>query len=111
MNAQELINIITPSDILTLMNDLGADLVKETDKYFIFTSICHGGNSSKLYYYFTKRFYCYSNCGAMSVYDLIMKVKDCDFKNAFDYLKSIVNGYNRPIVGFGGRQFKNVDLD
>ena len=39
MNAQELINIITPSDILTLMNDLGADLVKETDKYFIFTSI------------------------------------------------------------------------
>ena len=32
MNAQELINIITPSDILTLMNALGADLVKETDK-------------------------------------------------------------------------------
>ena len=32
MNAQELINIITPSDILTLMNDLGADLVKETNE-------------------------------------------------------------------------------
>ena len=56
MNAQELINIITPSDILTLMNDLGADLVKETNEYFIFTSICHGSDSHKLYYYFTKRF-------------------------------------------------------
>ena len=47
----------------------------------------------------------------MSVYDLIMKVKDCDFKDAFDYLKSIVNGYNRAIIGFGGRQFKNINLD
>ena len=111
MNAQELINIITPSDILTLMNDLGADLVKETNEYFIFTSICHGSDSSKLYYYFTKRFYCYSNCGSMDIYELIMRVKDCDFKNAFNYLKSIVSGYNRPIVGFGGRQFKSVDLD
>ena len=111
MNAQELINIITPSDILTLMNDLGADLVKETNEYFIFTSICHKSNSSKLYYYFTKRFYCYSNCGSMSIYDLIMKVKDCDFKNAYDYLRTIVNGYNKPITGFGGRQFKNVNLD
>ena len=111
MNAQELINIITPSDILTLMNDLGADLVKETDKYFIFTSICHESDSHKLYYYFTKRFYCYSNCGSMDIYDTIMKVKDCDFKTAFNYLKSIVNGYNRPIVGFGGRQFKSVNLD
>ena len=111
MNAQELINIITPSDILTLMNDLGADLVKETNEYFIFTSICHESDSHKLYYYFTKRFYCYSNCGSMDIYELIMKVKDCDFKTAFNYLRSIVNGYNRPIIGFGGRQFKNVDLD
>ena len=111
MNAQELINIITPSDILTLMNDLGADLVKETNEYFIFTSICHKSDSSKLYYYFTKRFYCYSNCGSMDIYELIMRVKDCDFKNAFNYLKSIVSGYNRPIVGFSGRRFKNVDLD
>ena len=112
MNAQELINIITPSDILTLMNDLGADLVKETNEYFIFTSICHESDSHKLYYYKDSRFfYCYSNCGSMSVYDTIMKVKDCDFKTAFNYLKTIVNGYNRPIVGFGGRQFKSVDLD
>ena len=111
MNAKELINIITPSDILTLMNDLGADLVKETNEYFIFTSICHHSDSHKLYYYFTKRFYCYSNCGSMDIYELIMKVKDCDFKTAFNYLRSIVNGYNRPIVGFGNRQFKNVDLD
>ena len=58
MDAKELINIITPSDILTLMNDLGADLVKETNEYFIFTSICHESDSHKLYYYFTKRFYC-----------------------------------------------------
>ena len=40
-----------------------------------------------------------------------MKVKDCDFKTAFNYLRSIVNGYNRPIIGFGGRQFKSVNLD
>ena len=111
MNAQELINIITPSDILTLMNDSGADLVKETNEYFIFTSISNGSDRSKLYYYFTKRFYCYSHCGSMDIYDLIMKVKDCDFKTAFNYLRTIVNGYNKPIIGFGGRQFKNINLD
>ena len=111
MNAQELINIITPSDILTLMNDLGADLVKETDKYFIFTSICHGSDSSKLYYYFTKRFYCYSNCGSMDIYDLIMRVKDSDFKNAFNFSRNIVNGYNRDIIGWVVRQFKKINLD
>lgn len=112
MNAKELISMLTDNDIIKLMNSLGCELIKETDEYLIFPTICHGGNSHKLYYYKDSRsFYCYSNCGSMDIYDTIMKVKDCDFKTAFNYLKSIVNGYNRPIVGFGGRQFKSVDLD
>ena len=112
MNAKELISMLTDNDIIKLMNSLGCELVKETDEHLIFPTICHGGNSHKLYYYKDSRsFYCYSNCGSMSAYDTIMKVKDCDFKTAFDYLRTIVNGYNRPIVGFGGRQFKSVDLD
>ena len=112
MNAKELISMLTDNDIIKLMNSLGCELVKETDEHLIFPTICHGGNSHKLYYYKDSRsFYCYSNCGSMSAYDTIMKVKDCDFKTAFDYLRSIVNGYNRPIVGFGNRQFKNIDLD
>ena len=112
MNAKELISMLTDNDIIKLMNSLGCELVKETDEHLIFPTICHGGNSHKLYYYKDSRsFYCYSNCGSMSAYDTIMKVKDCDFKTAFNYLRSIVNGYNRPIVGFGNRQFKSVNLD
>ena len=112
MNAKELISMLTDNDIIKLMNSLGCELVKETDEHLIFPTICHGGNSHKLYYYKDSRsFYCYSNCGSMSAYDTIMKVKDCDFKTAFNYLKNIVNGYNRAIIGFGNRQFKKINLD
>lgn len=45
----------------------------------------------------------------MSLFDLIMHVKKCSFKEAFNFLSKFINSYNRPIVGFGVSH-KSVEL-
>lgn len=74
---------------------------KSNNKNIIFKSICHDSDKYKLYYYpSSKRFKCYSNCGSMSVYDLIMKIKQCNFKESFEFLREIIGNTDRPFVGF-----------
>lgn len=58
------------------MESLGAELVKETDKYIIFPTICHNIDaneaSSKLYYYKNNHlFYCYTECGPMNIFQFL----------------------------------------
>lgn len=74
-----LITKVNTSDILRLMEHLGIPetLVRYGNDCLIFPTICHNelmsNPSHKLYYYEnTKRFYCYTNCKGMSIYDFIM---------------------------------------
>lgn len=62
--------------------------------YIIARTICHGGDSHKLYYYEnTKLFKCYSDsCGTFDIFELVQKVKDVkDLNEAVFY---IVNFFN-----------------
>ena len=93
MNSRELINQITTDDIIKIMGSLGVDVVRETNDFLIFPTICHNGSSNKLYYYKeSKTFYCYSHCGNMSLFDMIMRVKKYEFKDAFKYVKTFSSG-------------------
>ena len=93
---------MTTNDVIKLMYELGSEDFKEQNGELIFQSVCHSSEKYKLYYYpDTKRFHCYSNCNNMSVYDVIMRVKETDFRGAFNFLKGFIGGYNRTIVGFG----------
>ena len=93
---------MTTNDIIKLMYELGSQDFKEQNGDLVFQSVCHNSEKYKLYYYpNTKRFHCYSNCNNMSVYDVIMRVKEVDFKGAFNFLRGFIGGYNRTIVGFG----------
>ena len=48
-----------------------------------FKTFCHGGDSHKLCFYRdSKTFYCYTNCGQMSLFTAIMKLLNCSFKEA-----------------------------
>lgn len=74
-----LISKLNSSDILRLMEKLGIPetMVRYGNDCLIFPTICHNelvsNPSHKLYYYeSSKRFYCYTNCKAMSVYDMII---------------------------------------
>lgn len=97
-----LISKLNTSDILRLMEKLG---VPETEVHYgngglIFPTVCHnelvGGASHKLYYYEdTKRFYCYTHCHAMNVYEFIMnnykaRGLKLSYSGAYTLLDSIV---------------------
>lgn len=112
INANDLIDVLNEDDVIKLMRELGSEDFKEFGEGYIFRSICHDSDSYKLHYYTqSKKFYCFRCAKQMSVYNLIMKVNGCEFKDAFRLLKSIVNGYNRTITGFGVNIRKQTSLD
>lgn len=111
MNAKDLINVLTNQDVINLMKELGCDNYIDKSSEIIFSTICHNGKSMKLYYYKeNKKFQCYSHCGNMSVYDLIMKVKECDFATAFKFLKDSISDSEMRGYGFDFAEEKIVDL-
>ena len=73
---QNIIDNLEDNKIIELMESLGATLIKETDKYMIFPTICHNpdsnGASFKLYYYKNNHlFYCYTECGPMNIFQFL----------------------------------------
>lgn len=79
-------------DIYTLLEELGAEPQIFNDTIHCLT-ICHGGDSHKLYYYNnTQLFRCYTHCQeAFDIFDLISRVKDIDLNTSIYY---VVNFFN-----------------
>ena len=102
MNASDVIESLSIETITQILAELGIEPVKETSEYLIFTSVCHGSDSHKLYLYkSSKVFKCWSHCGNMSLFDLIMRIKQCEFKDAFKYVKTFssdcgIHGFYKP---------------
>lgn len=98
-----LLNKVNTSDILRLMEKLGISesCVRYGNDCLIFPTICHNtidnNPSHKLYYYeSSKRFYCYTNCKSMSIFDFIINVYSTrgfkiEFIRAYNILDEIVN--------------------
>lgn len=83
----------------------------------IFTTICHeDGDSPKLYYNTeTHTFYCFTHCGSIgSLADLVMRIKECEFKDAIDIIKTYFgfNGkYHRQGMGRRKRKQEKKEID
>lgn len=92
-----LLKNITEDQILDILKEFGAvpyGVIKEREIWF--NTICHGGDSHKLCYFReTKSFYCYTNCGSMSLFTLVMKIKNCSFSESIRFLASKVGISNR----------------
>lgn len=75
---------ITEEQIISIMSKFGAEPYgKISNNNIYFRTICHCGDSHKLCYFRdTKIFHCYTNCGEMSLFNLVMKVKNCSFGEA-----------------------------
>ena len=70
-------NSLSLEQIYSFLDDLGA-APQMQGNIIINKTICHNGNSHKLYYYDnTKLFRCYTDCGgeAFDIYELTRKVK------------------------------------
>ena len=91
MHAKELMEMISPEEIIEFLEQR-YDLhpYRNNEKEARFQTVCHGGDSHKLYFYKnTKLFFCYTNCGTISLFDLVMLLEDCDFYPAFQ----IISGF------------------
>lgn len=98
-----LLEHITEEQILNMLERLGAvpfGAIKEKEMWF--QTICHDGKSHKLCYFRdSKSFNCYTNCGRMSLFNFIMKVKNCTFSESVTFLASEMGISNR--YGFNTR--------
>lgn len=92
-----LLETITEDQILDLLEEFGATpygAIKENEIWF--NTICHGGDSHKLCYFRnSKTFYCYTNCGKMSLFTLVMKVRDCNFSESVNFIARRLGISNR----------------
>jgi DNA primase len=92
-----LLEAITEDQILDLLKEFGAipyGAIKENEIWF--NTICHGGDSHKLCYFRnSKTFYCYTNCGKMSLFTLVMKVRDCNFSESVNFIARHLGISNR----------------
>ena len=98
-----LLTKLNTSDVLRLMEHLGVSesQVRYGNDCLIFPTVCHNelisNPSHKLYYYeSSKRFYCYTSCKAMSVYEMILNTYKArgvktTYAQAYTLLDAIVN--------------------
>ena len=117
MDRDELMELVTTEDVVEILKDLGSGSPrkdKNNDNALLFSTVCHGGKSHKLYYYIDSKFFkCYTSCGSMSLFDLIMSTKNIIFQEAFAYLckfKNVTN-FNKKKKGLQKREVENKDLD
>lgn len=122
INYQAIIENLREKDIINLMERLGSECIQDKPEYLVFKTICHNEDadeaSAKLYYWKnTHYFYCFTECGPISVFnllehyyntrnikfnwydDILRKVLDCsnyiDDFNDLDSYESIKNKYIR----------------
>ena len=91
MDAKKVVEMLNDRDIFDLLEELGGQPIERGNTIDALT-ICHGGHKHKLTYYKeSKSFQCWTNCGHMSIFDMVAKVINGEF---IDALKFIVKKYN-----------------
>lgn len=99
MDAETLKTSLSKNDILALLEEFQAE-PKVENSVIISRTVCHNGvcnGSHKLYWYEdTGVFNCYTNCSSMDVFELVMKVKNVEFIEAFNFIKDFfqINGHS-----------------
>lgn len=97
MDAKSLKEHLSPNDIITLLNELGAEPYEQNGQ-IIARTVCHHGYSHKLYYYSdTQMFHCYTNCGSFDIFELIQKESGREFSESFSYIRGYF-GYENSLT-------------
>jgi hypothetical protein len=88
ITSEELLEKISVEDIVEILTDMGSKKPKKDNVgNLYFSTICHGGDTHKLHFFNDNKFFmCYTNCGSMSLFDLLMNINNWTFKESFNYL-------------------------
>ena len=116
MDYKEIIDNLKVSSVIELMKRLGADRYKEEENQIIFPTICHNEHSDeasmKLYFYKnTKMFYCYTECGAMSIFKLLKNYYDTrgiEYDWVTDIYNVIMDCSSFNPTGFSAPKYKSL---
>lgn len=84
---------LEPEDMYDILEALGAE-PEMKDNSIVCKTICHGGNSHKLYYYCEQKlFHCYTGCepATFDIFELIQKTQHCDLNEAVYYVVTFFN--------------------
>lgn len=117
MDYKEIIDNLKVSSVKELMKRLGAEAVKEDETQIIFPTVCHNGDgevaSPKLYFYKnTKMFYCYTECGAMSIFKFLKhyyEARDIEYDWVTDIYNVVMDCSNfNPTLGFAKPRFVSL---
>lgn len=85
------------------LEEYGAE-PKEKGNIIECKTICHGGHKHKLYFYKdTNRFYCYTQCGSLSIYELLDSIGHIELYNNIVDTKKELNS-------FDGFNYQEVEL-
>ena len=92
----EVKDALTDEDIFDLLEQLGAE-PRDMGEYYECRTICHGGDSRKLYVYLNTRLcHCYTQCGdSFDIFELIQRVMSVDLNTAINYVVNMFNLYYR----------------
>ena len=102
---KQLIEGLSTSQIIKIMEELGASHYQETNNAIIFPTLCHNidedNSSMKLYYYpKTKTFHCYTECGCtFNIIEMLKKryeLLNIDYNFYNDIVKKLGGEYKKP---------------
>lgn len=120
MDKNELKSSLTLQDIEQVLKYFNVDYYYNTQDDIQMSTVCHGGNSHKLYYYpETESFRCYTDCSeSFDIYDFIVKVSKTrgevvNFHEAYKTLGVIAgvstNSTVRRKIGFGDDSTQTIE--
>jgi len=116
MNAKELRERLTLENILTVMETLDAEPIKNDESTYTMRTICHKGEKRKLYLYANDEsysFHCYTECGQLSLFDVVMnhfEWEQSEFHKCIEFICKVCN-ISLIQTGFGKESNNSTLLD
>lgn len=78
--------LITPENVFSLLEFFNGE-PEMYDDHIEANTICHNGDSRKLYYYFNSNlFQCFTHCGSFDIIELVQKVNNMEFNDALYFI-------------------------
>jgi hypothetical protein len=108
MDAQQIRDSLTNEQIISILASLGSENYDvDSNNNLIFKTVCHCGESYKLYYYTESRtFHCYTSCSeTFDIFELIARNKDYSFIESVNYICRMFN-----IQQYKKKGFKSKNL-
>lgn len=101
LTADEIKQRLSTDDVIRFMEYFGADIGQMTEEYITFTSICHGSDSHKFFYYpNTKSFWCWV-CGSVDIFTIVQQEEGLTFNESVEWVIDFFQlgkykGFGRP---------------